>query len=151
MVYVSEATAAWTGNLVLGEGLIPFLIEGDADAYLETIARFARTLEIETIIPGHGLVAGQAVLGRYLDHLSGLLDSVRKAVARGATLAETLAALPLEKSYLPAPDSPLSGLVTGIHAWNVRKTYLDLTTEKEAAAAEASAEKKKTKKEKIDR
>ncbi len=46
----------------------------------------------------------------------------------GATLEETLAALPLEKSYLPAPDSPLTGPVTGIHAWNVRKTYLDLTT-----------------------
>ncbi len=53
---------------------------------------------------------------------------MRKAVARGATLEETLAALPLEKRYLPAPDSPLTGLVMGIHAWNVRKSYLDLTT-----------------------
>lgn len=129
VVYVSEAKAAWTGNLVLGEGLIPFLIEGDAGAHLETTARFARTLEIETIISGHGLVAGQAVLGRDLAYLSGLIDSVRKAVARGATLEETLAALPLEKSYLPAPDSPLTGPVTGIHAWNVRKTYLDFTTD----------------------
>ncbi len=128
VIYVPEEKVAWTGNLVLGEGSIPFLIEGDAGAYLETIARFARTLEIETIIPGHFGVAGQAVLGRYLAYLSGLIDSVRKAVARGATLEETLAAVPLEKSYLPAPDSPLTGPVTGIHTWNVRKTYLDLTT-----------------------
>ena len=129
VVYVSEAKTAWTGNLVMGEGLIPFLIEGDAGAHLETTARFARTLEIETIISGHGLVAGQAVLGRDLAYLSGLIDSVRKAVARGATLEETLAALPPEKSYLPAPDSPFTEPVTGIHAWNVRKSYLDLTTD----------------------
>ncbi len=96
--------------------------------HFDFIARFARTLEIETIIPGHGLVAGQAVLGRYLAYLSGLIDSVRKTVARDATLEETLAALPLEKNYLPAPDNPLTGLMLGVHAWNVRKTYLDLTT-----------------------
>ncbi len=128
VVYVSEAKAAWTGNLVIGESSIPFLIEGDAGAYLETVARFARTLEIDIIIPGHGLVAEQAELGRYLAYLSGLMDSVRKTVASGATLEETLAALPLGKSYLPAPDSPLARLLPGIHAWNVRKTYLDLTS-----------------------
>ena len=56
-------------------------------------------------------------------------DGVFAHYTRGATLEETLAALPLEKSYLPAPDSPLTGPVTGIHAWNVRKTYLDFTTD----------------------
>ncbi len=68
------------------------------------------------------------MLGRYFAYLSGLIDSVRKTVARGATLEETLAAHPLEKSYLPAPNYPLTGFMTGVHAWNVRKTYLDLTT-----------------------
>ena len=129
VVYVPESKTAWTGNLVMGEGLIPYLIEGDAGAYLETIARFARTLEIETIISGHGLVAGQAVLGRDLAYLSGLIDSVQKAVTRGATLEETLAAVPLEKSYPPATDAPLTEAMKGIHAWNVRKTYLDLTSD----------------------
>lgn len=129
VVYVSESKTAWTGNLVMGERLIPYLIEGDAGAYLETIARFARTLEIETIISGHGLVAGQAVLGRDLAYLSGLIDSVQKAVTRGATLEETLAAVPLEKSYPPATDAPLTEAMKGIHAWNVRKTYLDLTSD----------------------
>ncbi|MEE9612879.1 MAG: MBL fold metallo-hydrolase, partial [Desulfatiglandales bacterium] len=53
VVYVPEQRVAWTGNLVIGEGSIPFLIEGGAKAYMETIAHFAQTLEVEIIIPGH--------------------------------------------------------------------------------------------------
>jgi hypothetical protein len=50
---VPEARAAWTGNLIVGEGTIPFLIEGGAGAYLETMAKFTHALEVETIVPGH--------------------------------------------------------------------------------------------------
>jgi cyclase len=44
VVYVPEAQVTWTDNLILGEGYIPFLIEGGAGAYLETIAKFRNTL-----------------------------------------------------------------------------------------------------------
>jgi hypothetical protein len=50
---VPEARVAWTGNLIVGEGTIPFLIEGGAGAYLETMAKFTHALEVETIVPGH--------------------------------------------------------------------------------------------------
>ena len=62
VVYVPEARVAWTGNLVLGEGTTPFLIEGRAGEYLQTISRFARTLEVDTIIPGHAAPTTGAIL-----------------------------------------------------------------------------------------
>ena len=55
VVYVPEAKVAWTGNLVLGTDTIPWGIEGDLQAYLQTITRFATTLDVETIVPGHVL------------------------------------------------------------------------------------------------
>jgi len=61
---------AWTGNLIAGEGFIPFLIEGGAGAYLETMAKFTHTLEVATIVPGHGLLTSGTILGRYLPYLS---------------------------------------------------------------------------------
>src|SRR5262245_7905584 len=40
VVYLPEARVAWTGNLIVGEGSIPFLIEGGAGTYLETMAKW---------------------------------------------------------------------------------------------------------------
>src|SRR5712692_915444 len=83
VVYVPGARVAWTGNLVVGEGSIPFLIEGGAQAYLGTIAQFAQALEVESIVPGHGLMTSSRSFDRYLGYLSNLIRSVREA-ARAA-------------------------------------------------------------------
>src|SRR5258708_35907924 len=45
VVFVPEARAAWTGNLIIGEGNIPFPIEAGACAYLETISKVTNTLQ----------------------------------------------------------------------------------------------------------
>lgn len=129
VVYVPEAKVAWTGNLVVGEGTIPFLIEGGAGAYLETIARFAQTLEVETIVPGHVLLTSGAIFGRYLRYLSELIQSVRHVTRGGQTLEETLSSLPLGEQYAPTAESPaarLAPLLAGFHRWNVQKTYQEL-------------------------
>ena len=128
VVYVSEARVAWTGNLVLGNGSIPFLIEGGADRYLQTISRFASTLEVDTIIPGHAGPGSAAMFDRYMSYLSWLLRSVRGAVQAGKSLEETLAATPLdERFFLPEPfRSQLGPFFTGVHRWNVQATYQEL-------------------------
>lgn len=129
VVYVPEPKVAWTGNLILGGGLIPFLIEGGAGNYLETIARFARTLEVEAIVPGHGPMTSGAIFGRYLRYLSELIDSVRQATRAGRTLEETLARTHLADQYTPPPDSPLARLgsfITSVHRWNVQQTYKEV-------------------------
>ena len=129
VVYVPEAKTAWTGNLVLGAKSIPWAIEGQSQAYLETIARLAASLDIETIVGGHILMTPGGTLASYLGYLSGHIRSVRKAIASGQTLEQTLASLPLEETYLPPADSPLAAarpLMQGFHLWNVKKTYLEL-------------------------
>ena len=130
VVYVPEARVAWTGNLILGAGTIPFLIEGGAGAYLETMAKFTHTLEVRTLVPGHGLLASGAILGRYLPYLSELIEAVRKAIRVGQTLEEALAATPLGQAYTQdtaGPASPFAAQFVafraGIHRWNVWRTY----------------------------
>jgi cyclase len=126
VVYVPEAKVAWTGNLVLGEGTIPFLIEGGARDYRQTIAQFARTLEVKTIVPGHGPLTTGAILDRYLRYLDDLTDSVGKAARAGRSLEEALASLPLGDAYALPPAEPLSRLVAGVHRWNVQQSYLEV-------------------------
>ncbi len=130
VVYMPEARVAWTGNLIVGEGNIPFLIEGGAGAYLETIAKFTHTLEVGTIVPGHGLLTSGAILSRYLAYLSELIESVRRAIRAGQSLEEAIAATPLGQKYTQdaaGSNSPLVAQFTafraGLHRWNVWRTY----------------------------
>jgi cyclase len=130
VVYVPEARVAWTGNLIVGEGNIPFLIEGGAGAYLETIAKFTHTLEVGTIVPGQGLLTSEAILSRYLAYLSELIESVRKTFRAGQNLEEAIAATPLGQKYTKdaaGSNSPLAAqfvaLRAGFHRWNVWRTY----------------------------
>ena len=134
VAYVPEARVAWTGNLIVGEGNIPFLIEGGAGEYLETIAKFTHTLEAGTIVPGHGLLTSGAILCRYLSYLSELIESMRRAIRAGQSLEEAIAAAPLDQKYTEeaaGSNSPLVAQFTafraGLHRWNVWRTYQGMT------------------------
>ncbi len=129
VVYVSDLKVAWTGNLVLGAASIPWAIEGGTPAYLQTLARMAASLDIETIAGGHVLMTSGATLGTYLRYLRGHIDAVQAAIRAGKTLEQTLASLPLDEAYLPPAASPLAAarpVFEGFHLWNVKKTYLEL-------------------------
>ncbi len=129
VVYAPDARVDWTGNLVVGEGTIPPIFETDAATYLATIARFARTLDVETIIPGHGFPTTGAILGRYMTYLGDLLERVRTVVRQDASLADALATVPLAESYLPPVELPLAEVrpfLIGLHRLNVQMTYLSL-------------------------
>ena len=144
VVFVPEARVAWTGNLIVGEGNIPFLIEGGAGAYLETMAKFAHTLEVGTIVPGHLALTSGAILARYLPYLSELIESVRKAIRAGQNLEEAIAATPLGQQYTQdtaGSDSPLPAQFVafraGVHRWNVWRTYQGMNAD--AARSRAGA------------
>jgi cyclase len=129
VVYAPDAKAAWTGNLVVGAGSIPPLFEAGAGAYLETIARFARTLDVETVVPGHGQITSGEILGRYATYLSELLYAVRRSIQAGHSLEETLAGTPLGERYAPPANSPLERLrpfLAGLHRLNIQRTYREL-------------------------
>ncbi len=128
VVYVPDAKVAWTGNLVVGKGFIPPIFEGGARDYLTTIARFAKTLDVRTIIPGHGIPATGAILARYLGYLGELVVAVRSAAQAGWTVEETVARLSLAEKYLPPKNSSggaLRPLIAGLHRLNVPQTFRD--------------------------
>ena len=130
VAYVPGARVAWTGNLILGNGSIPFLIEGQAQAYMETLARFAHALDVETIVPGHGALTSGAILGRYLQYLNELTESVRGSLRAGRTLEEAQAGNSLAPYYLPPAQSPFAQLtpfLVGLHRWNVQRTYQEMS------------------------
>ena len=131
VVYVPEVKTAWTGNLVLGAGTIPWAIDGNTEGYLETITKLAATLDIETIVPGHILMASGDTLATYESYLRDHVASVKRAIRLGRTAEQTLVDLPLSEVYLPPADSPLAELrpiMQGFHRWNVKKTYQELAT-----------------------
>ena len=106
------------------------MFEGGVDEYLQTISRFSQTLDVKTIIPGHGAPATADILGRYLRYLNDLRTSVRGAIDDGKTADATIASLPLGAEYLPANDAPQAALIPflqGLHSLNVQRTYRDLT------------------------
>ena len=129
VVFEPQTRTAWTGNLVVGAGTIPPMFEGGVNDYLQTISRFSQTLEVTTIIPGHGAPATADILGRYLRYLSDLKASVRGAIDEGKTADAAIASLPLGAEYLPPQDAPQAAFIPflqGLHNLNVQRTYQDL-------------------------
>jgi glyoxylase-like metal-dependent hydrolase (beta-lactamase superfamily II) len=105
VVYVPSARAAWTGNFMLGNHLIP-LLSGAARAplYLDAVTQFARGLEIDTIVPGHGSLTDPATaVPLYLAYLSDLAESVGRAARAGADPATIVERVPLRAEYSPEP------------------------------------------------
>lgn len=130
VVYSPDAKAAWTGNLVLGQDTIPWAIEGRSGLFLATLARLKQTLDIETLIPGHGVITTGEAVDFSLRYLSSQIEFVRRAIGAGWSLEQTLAQTTLSETFLPPKSSPLAmirPLANGFHRWNVKKTYLEMT------------------------
>jgi glyoxylase-like metal-dependent hydrolase (beta-lactamase superfamily II) len=129
VVYVPDAKVAWTGNLILGAGTIPAVLEGRPGEYLETIARFERTLEIERIVPGHGPMTSPVAFGRYMRYLSELIEAVHTEIRAGRSLEETIEIIPLWDPYLPGEEparTEIGPFLKSMHRLNVQKTYQDI-------------------------
>lgn len=83
--------AVLTGDTVLGRGTsVVAHPDGALGPYLDSLHRLrdlAERHEIETVLPGHGPVLGDAlaILDGYLAHRADRLDQVREALAAGAT------------------------------------------------------------------
>ena len=123
ITYVPEAKAAWTGNMTGGNLVVT--LESDAPTYMNSIARFAQTLEVETLIPAHNPISGPELLGGYMQYLNDVTQAVRGAVSAGWTLAETMDRIPfaLDRPYSPPEDHPRIGFFRDLHSYNVMKTH----------------------------
>ena len=126
ITYVPEARAAWTGNMTGGNLIVA--LESDAPAYMDAIARFARKLEVETLIPAHNPISGAGVLDGYLIYLGQVTRAVRRALSDGWSLPEAMEGIPLDmdQPYSPPADHPRIGFFRDLHAYNVQITYRSL-------------------------
>ncbi len=103
---------------------------GDPAGYARTLARFSEALEVETLVPGHGQITSEAILGRYLDYLQTLVHAARAAHRHGWTLEETLELTPLWDRFTVPPDLPSEAFYTGLHPYNLQRAYLELEPKK---------------------
>jgi cyclase len=69
VVWVPEARAAWTGNLLGHRRVAPMLLEGGPAPYIDTLARFKSTLDVRTVVPGHGPLADARALDTWMAYL----------------------------------------------------------------------------------
>ncbi len=127
VVYQPDAKVAWTGNLIVGAGTIPLMIEYGGATYLGTVARMRAALDITTIVPGHAPMTDGTILTRYLRYISELIDAVRGAMREGKTRERLLAETTLGEAYLPPTQSPLVPLLQGFHRLNVVRTFEELS------------------------
>jgi glyoxylase-like metal-dependent hydrolase (beta-lactamase superfamily II) len=59
------------------------LLEGGPAAYLDTLARFKSTLDVKTIVPGHGPLADARSLDAWMAYLRELLEAVTAPAGSG--------------------------------------------------------------------
>ena len=130
ITYVPATRTAWTGNMTVGA--FGLALESDAPTYLATLARFAQTLELETLVSGHAPLSDAGVLGQYMLYFSELTNEVKKAFSSGLSLDETEDRVTLFDAFVPPPDHPRPDVVAGRHRYNVRRTYLSLAGETQA-------------------
>ncbi len=136
IVYLPKEKVAWTGNLILGPTGIPWVIEGHAQEYLQTMARVIEALEIEVMIPGHGgVLAGKNRIRTHMlkfqTYLAELISETDRLKQSGVAYEDIVEAFPLPKKYLPPEELQKTtggypdALLEGWHAWNVLKTYVE--------------------------
>lgn len=121
VTYIPGARIAFTGNMT-GGGMVVALWT-DVFTYLDSLARFARTLLVDTLIPSHSSPTTGEVLGRTLHYLADTGNEVMKAINAGWSLRETEERLILKDHFLPPPErrGPFDYALN--HKYNVIKTY----------------------------
>ncbi len=82
VVYVPGARVAWTGNLIFGAGTIPWAQAGGIAAYRQTLDRLSKTLDVATIVPGHGALVGGDTIATYQRYLETVQRAAADAVGR---------------------------------------------------------------------
>jgi cyclase len=124
ITHVPGARAAWTGNMTGGS--FGLALESDAPTYLGTLARFVRTIEVETLVPAHAPIQGPSDLWLYMIYFSQLTNAIKKALSAGWTLEETLQRTPMGEAFRLPRSDPRAPFMAGRHSYNVRRTYLSL-------------------------
>ncbi len=125
ITYVPSAKAAWTGNMT-GGGTFSLALESDAPTFMETLARFVRTLEVETLVPSHSPLSGPASLWGDMTYYARVTSTVNSALSAGWALQETIERTPLWEEFSLPPTDPRAKNQIARHRYNVQKTFRSL-------------------------
>lgn len=84
IVHVPDAQVAWTGNFLGTMGFPGMLLIGDPLTYLRSLQAMRGTLDVRTVVPGHGLLGptepGTSGLLAYVENLA---ETVGRGVEAG--------------------------------------------------------------------
>lgn len=123
VVYVPGARVAWTGNLIFGAGTIPWAQAGGIAAYRQTLDRLSSTLDVGTIVPGHGALVGGDTIATYQRYLETVQRAAADAVGRGVSFDDFVSTAQIPAGFDIAPA--LVPLMTGFHRWNLQRAYIE--------------------------
>ena len=104
-VFVPEERVVFVSdNVIMG---MPIMINVVPDAWLKSLKKL-QTLDVDKIIPGHGLVFGKEQLQIVYDNLQFCIDTVSAAMAKGWTLKEIQEKITMFDRFPPAvPGDPM--------------------------------------------
>lgn len=127
IVYVPDAKVAWTGNFLGPAGVSPMLLAGDPVSYVRTLRALQASLDVRTIVPGHGFVGeAEPALAWMINHLERLTADVAEHRAAGETADQVVDSVPL-RNPIQLPPSPgsdrFAALNESLHRLNVLSIY----------------------------
>lgn len=142
VIYVPEARAAWTGNLIGYERALPMLLEDGPVPYLDTLAKFKNTLDVKTIVPGHGPFGSAKSLDRMMEYLRWLAEAVDRASRLGLSVDAAVETVTLLGKFRIPRWNPLSRkfnpLLAHMHRLNVLTACRALKKESAVLSARGS-------------
>jgi cyclase len=122
---VPDAGVAFTGNFLGTMGFPGMLLIGDPLGYRRSLLAMRATLEIGTVVPGHGLLGpfepGTSGLLAYLEHLA---EHVARAHEAGTPVEELYGSLAMRGLEIPAGlPEPMQRLMRSLHHLNILLSY----------------------------
>ncbi|HLZ56686.1 MAG TPA: MBL fold metallo-hydrolase [Ktedonosporobacter sp.] len=139
IVYVPDAKIAWTGNFLMRAGICHMLLEGGPVPYIKTLQAMKATLDVKTIVPGHGPMGeGPAALDALIGYLEELDQRVRADIDAGMSLEAILASYPCPQNLVLPTQLPfaaaLNPLNQQLHRLNILAVYREVKGKSSTAA-----------------
>lgn len=125
VVYIPEAKVAWTGNLMPPPGFPTMALVGNPLNYARSIRAMRDTLDLDTYVPGHGLIgSADEVIEGLLTYLEHLAAAVAQRKTSGQSLAAMYEEIPMQGiQQLPQVPDNYRDLARSLHRLNILLTY----------------------------
>lgn len=94
-VWIPDRRVLFAGDLLFNGGT-PFLVAGSVAGAIDAVSGL-RSLDAETIVPGHGPVCGPEVIDDVLSYLTFVQDLAKRAIADGVPPLEAARSVDLER------------------------------------------------------